>query len=62
MFFRMIFDNPGVRYLHSTDLDDMRNAILCDGDDGIGGADTRITEFPSHHHDDSRTAQSPRPR
>ncbi len=49
MFFRIIFDNPGVRYLHSTDLDDMRNSILGDDDGPDGGTPAgRPANTPRH--------------
>lgn len=39
--FRMVFMTTGLRWLHSTDLGDMRNAILSEDDDGPDGGGIR---------------------
>lgn len=50
MFFRMIYKNTGLSYLHSSDLDDMRNALLIEDDDGPDGGSPCVTETPANRN------------
>ncbi len=47
MVFQYIFQNSGLRLMHSTDLDDMRNAICDEGEDERGSRDARAYRLAS---------------
>lgn len=49
MMFQMMYHNPGFPRLHSTDLTDMRAALLDDGDDDDGpdGGSPNVHALPT---------------